>query len=70
MIANEKNAAMTSSSIMPKPPFTRLSITEIGQGLRISKTLNKMKPINIHNQSLVCEFNPYDFSYCSLIYFW
>ena len=52
MITNEKNAATISSNIMPKPPFTRLSITEIGQGLRISKTLNKMKPINIHNQSL------------------
>ena len=44
MIDNEKSAAIKSSSIIPMPFFTWLSIAEIGQGLRISNALNKIKP--------------------------
>ena len=51
MIDNEKSAAIKSSSIIPMPFFTWLSIAEIGQGLRISNALNKIKPTSIHTQS-------------------
>ena len=35
---------MTSSSITPRPPGTRRSMLATGQGLRISKSLNRANP--------------------------
>ena len=42
--------AITSSTIIPSPPWISLSAMLIGQGFTMSKKRNNTKPVSIHNQ--------------------
>ena len=50
-VAQAITPAITSSIIMPRPPFTFLSNTLTGHGLTMSNTRNTTKPAAIYNHS-------------------